>query len=130
MKTYGFHTLEGWWFQRLDDGRVQVTHTDPTGETVHGQVVIEGGPWCSVVATVSAKGETSATWQEALRFHYDRPEPPLPQCCFIESGKECENPALCMIVDGPAPDDYTHACQHHVKDLISDTALVYPLARN
>lgn len=38
------------------------------------------------------------------------------QCCHMEgdTGPRCDAPAEFMLVDGPAPDDYTHACEAHV----------------
>ena len=44
--------------------------------------------------------------------------PPIPiPCCFIG----CDQPAAFVLIDGPAPDDLTHACADHVEAMKSDT---------
>jgi len=39
-----------------------------------------------------------------------------PYCCVIG----CENDARWEIQHGINPDDYTHACDHHISDLLTD----------
>jgi len=65
-------------------------------------------------------------------------------CCFIEDqvtaamalshaeirALSCPNPAEWLLIDGPLPDDYTHACTQHVGLLLSDAEVtkVYPMS--
>lgn len=73
-----FHSREGLFFERTaDDGVVisiekPVRDDTPAGKRI-GSVSMErirlsAEEWASVVASVSKHGESSATWQEALRF--------------------------------------------------------------
>ncbi len=70
-----FHWKDGWYFERLDDGSVRIRHEDPAtkaeGAYVENDVCIDIpiDSWASIVASVSAKGETSETWKEALHLH-------------------------------------------------------------
>jgi len=57
-------------------------------------------------------------------------EPTL-RCCYINpDGIHCRAPAAWVIVDGPAPEAYTHACTAHVGALLTDAPehRVYPVA--
>ncbi len=76
----GFHSQDGLCFQRLEDGRVHVRlvvpildHSTETGyslsQAVTFQTILPAASWASVVASVSAKGETGETFNEALRWH-------------------------------------------------------------
>lgn len=49
-------------------------------------------------------------------------------CCQLT----CASNAEWLIVDGPAPEDYTHSCSAHVGELLSDASehKVYPLEVN
>ena len=59
-----FHTHDGLYFTRFTDGSVGVVH-DPSGLVM----MLDANTWASVVASMSAKGEDSLTFNAALRFH-------------------------------------------------------------
>ena len=68
-----FHSKEGWFFQRESGGEVRVRH-DPsvsglTASDRRDVVMLDADVWASVVASVSASGETAETWQAVRRFH-------------------------------------------------------------
>jgi hypothetical protein len=67
----GFHWRDGWYFKRLEDGSVRVSHvTHPPFEgKLEQQFVISENEWASIVCSVSAEGETSQRWQKAREFH-------------------------------------------------------------
>lgn len=60
----GFHTHNGWSWQRKPDGSVLVTVGGG-----HHQHLMTPEEWASVVATLSAAGETAERYQDALKFH-------------------------------------------------------------
>lgn len=70
-----FHLKGGWYFERLDDGSVRICHeeegTRADGGFVEYDVCLDIDPdsWASIVASVSAKGETGERFQEAVRYH-------------------------------------------------------------
>lgn len=66
----GFHLREGFHFERVGDGDVRITYA-PKGEIV-AQITVPENEWASVVASVSANGETAGTWQSARGYHMGR----------------------------------------------------------
>jgi len=70
-----FHWKDGWYFERLEDGSVRIYHedleADQEKEMVEYDVVIDIDPdsWASIVASVSARGDTAEAFQVAKRFH-------------------------------------------------------------
>jgi hypothetical protein len=60
-----FH-LNGGWFFIVDEGMVRVE--SPSGEAV----TIPDYEWASVVASMCSRGETTETYQLALRLHDGR----------------------------------------------------------
>jgi len=73
-----FHAKEGWFFGREKDGRVRIIKTrgavEPRQvgeEFVNAEVTVllEPDMWASVVASVSAKNETTDTYHAARDFH-------------------------------------------------------------
>lgn len=80
---FGFHARNGFYFRRMKDGSVRVTVAvtvrsrqftageweDAVGDAVLHEIVLPENEWASVVAAVSERGETSATWQEARDYH-------------------------------------------------------------
>lgn len=81
-----FHTNDGLFFERLPDGSVEVTHRVPvlalSGNGTPSEAILKrwvlgcAAPgkagdctWASVVASMSRPGETSDTFDGALRFH-------------------------------------------------------------
>ena len=68
-----FHAHSGWYFKRLDDGSVEVTHRKNgpgfgDGEIIDS-VVFDASSWASVVSSVSKEGETGERFYAALAFH-------------------------------------------------------------
>lgn len=57
-----FYTPNGWAFGRLTDGSVAVTTKDD-------YVIFDPDTWASIVASVSARGESAHTFWTATRFH-------------------------------------------------------------
>jgi len=67
-----FHAKEGWYFERITDGGVRVLiqpheYTPPT-QTVE----FDADTWASIVAAVSARGESREVWAEALALHHKK----------------------------------------------------------
>jgi hypothetical protein len=67
----GFHTHEGWYWRRRSDGSVAIVVTESAkdGAPIVREHYLEVGEWASVVASVSARGETGETFLEAKTFH-------------------------------------------------------------
>ncbi len=76
-----FHYKDGWYFERLDDGGVRIYHVEQsvlTRSPVLGLeceeydmvLDIDSDSWASVVASVSAQGDTAEAFQEARNFHH------------------------------------------------------------
>lgn len=65
----GFHARDGWCFRREDDGSVRILAPDSIGPGAHQMVTLDASTWASVVASVSAAGETGETYRCALGFH-------------------------------------------------------------
>ncbi len=61
----------GWFFTRLSDGAVVIEKRQgPSRESeLTACAVIEPDEWASVVAAVSAMGDTPTTWGLASRLH-------------------------------------------------------------
>ena len=67
------HTHNGWYWKREQDGSVTFTCRDKNGRALaHHNVTAD--EWASVVASVSLRGEDSATFDEARAFHA-KPQP-------------------------------------------------------
>lgn len=66
-----FHLRNGWYFNRLDDGMVQIIKRADAHENapIVAEVIIAAWEWASVVAAVSGNGEATETYQDALRLH-------------------------------------------------------------
>jgi len=69
VDTSGFHARDNWFFRREDDGAVRILAPDSLGPGAHQVVTLDADTWASVVASVSAGGETSESFQAARRFH-------------------------------------------------------------
>lgn len=57
-----FHAKEGWYFERTEDGGVHLVSPD-------ADVILDANTWCSAVASVTARGETGPTFNEAQSLH-------------------------------------------------------------
>lgn len=62
----GFHAHDGWYFERLDDGSVKISAAVDRCTEV---IILTASDWASITAAVSARGETSETYQAAVAFH-------------------------------------------------------------
>jgi len=71
VENSGFHARDNWFFRREDDGSVRIVAPDSMGPGAHQTVVLDANTWASAVASVSAAGETSETFQAARQFHDD-----------------------------------------------------------
>jgi hypothetical protein len=65
-----FHAVQGWYFARLDDGKVRIRHGNGPDQE---EVELDPNTWASAVASVSGRGERSETFYEALDFHMRGP---------------------------------------------------------
>ncbi len=62
-----FHARDGLFFERQADGSVKVRL-----EKEHGlafEVILPPDTWASAMASVSSRGETLETWNEARQYH-------------------------------------------------------------
>ncbi len=62
----GFHARDGWFFKRLEEGKVEI-------RWAAGSIIFDKDTWASIVASVSAKGENADTFEQALALHEGRP---------------------------------------------------------
>lgn len=68
-----FHDKDGLFFKRNDNGSVTITKTldgkEPTGKNIAFVQVVDEGPWCSVVLTMSAFNERPGDWHAYMKHH-------------------------------------------------------------
>ena len=64
-----YHAKDGLSFERMGDGSVFVTYP---GDAHEGEVTLDADTWASVVAAMSARGETGETFRPAQAFHMER----------------------------------------------------------
>jgi hypothetical protein len=77
MRT-GFHAHDGWYFRRSDgatDGVVVIEVAESAQQDAPLKVAAGFDPdtWASIVASVSAAGESGPTWNAARRLHMAGP---------------------------------------------------------
>lgn len=71
-----FHWKDNWYFERLDDGGVRIYHEDLEADQENDIVEydvcldIDADSWASIIASVSAQGDTAESFQEARNFHH------------------------------------------------------------
>ena len=68
----GFHWRDGWYFRRLENGTVHVEHVAPPDRGLKEpdmQFDIPPNEWASIVAAVSAQGETGETYKASTELH-------------------------------------------------------------
>jgi hypothetical protein len=65
----GFHATDGWYFERLPEGRVRVSAAVQRCTEV---VEFDAATWASIVASVSHRGEDAQTYAAAHDLHYPR----------------------------------------------------------
>lgn len=63
-----FHWKDNWYFERRENGGVRIYHLDERG-IADEDIEIDADSWASIVASVSASGETGETFREARDFH-------------------------------------------------------------
>jgi len=68
MGSSWFHTHNGWFFRRGENGAVEVGQ-GPDFDNVEVVATFDDGTWASVVAYVSTRGEHHETFNQALQFH-------------------------------------------------------------
>jgi hypothetical protein len=60
----GFHWQDNWFFKRLPDGSVHIRKYVESGSTaLAAEAIIDPSSWASIVASVSALGETGTTFR-------------------------------------------------------------------
>lgn len=66
-----FHSKDGWFFQRTPAGEVIISYYDQTlpKRPLVSQIKLEPELWASCVASVSKAGETTETYEQAVKFH-------------------------------------------------------------
>lgn len=69
VESPGFHAHSGWYFHRESNGSVRILAPDSLGPGAHQLGVFDPDTWASIVASVSASGETGDTWRAAKDFH-------------------------------------------------------------
>lgn len=67
----GFHAFGGWYFRRDTDGHVtiEVTETAQADAPLARALTVDPATWASIVASVSAEGESGERWRRALDYH-------------------------------------------------------------
>lgn len=67
----GFHTQEGLYFSRNEDGSVTITKTETanTDSKILFQQTVDENTWCSVIASMSKDGEGDNRFYIAKVFH-------------------------------------------------------------
>lgn len=70
-----FHAHNGWFFKRLENGCVEVSHRKQgpgigfgEGEIIDSET-FTADSWASIVSSVSKLGETGERFYEARKFH-------------------------------------------------------------
>ncbi len=72
MRVRMFHWQHGWYFSRQSDGTVYVYKGSEKAADDLPKLpllAIPAAEWCSIVAAVSATGETAETYQAAVALH-------------------------------------------------------------
>lgn len=64
-----FHWKDNWYFERRDNGVVRIYHLGELG-IADADIEIDADSWASIMASVSAQGETAESFQEARNFHH------------------------------------------------------------
>ena len=68
------HYKEGWYFERgVKGGAVRIIKGEKIGNEIVGNVsiIIDSDSWVSIIASVSARGETAEQFHNAMSFHND-----------------------------------------------------------
>jgi hypothetical protein len=73
-----FHATDGWYFERLTDGRVHIVVQPKLDEAPVTDIIFDEGTWCSIVASVSPSGDNAASFAAATAVHQGKAYDPLP----------------------------------------------------
>lgn len=65
-----FHSQDGLMFKRRHDGSVRVWVVEFPGDKTVFETILPATSWGSVMATMSAHGETGPTWRAAVAIHH------------------------------------------------------------
>ena len=65
----GFHAGNGWWFKRLSEGSVMITHFQGDEHIMDAAVSLSGATWISVMAEMSIAPGWSGSHQHAQELH-------------------------------------------------------------
>lgn len=68
-KHGGFHWRDGWYFERIKDGGVMVYRRREPEAPAEPVLAMPANEWASIVASLTARGETTETYYAALAFH-------------------------------------------------------------
>lgn len=64
-----FHYKDGWYFERLEDGSVKITHPATGYRNVREGIEIDPASWASIVASVTPVGDNAETYSMATKLH-------------------------------------------------------------
>ena len=64
-----FHAIDGWYFERLSDGRVHVVVQPKLDEAPVTDIIFDESSWCSIIASVSPTGDNGNTFPLAAQLH-------------------------------------------------------------
>ena len=67
--NYGFHFKDGWFFRRMREGSVLITLVDEKTDGQIARIAVDPSSWASIIAAVSAKGDTGENWNIAKKLH-------------------------------------------------------------
>jgi hypothetical protein len=91
MEEGNFHSRDGWYFKRLENGSVWIrkTVTPTVDSAVEHELLIPANEWASIVAAVSASGDTAGTYAAASILHAGDCD------CNCHTGGLCSKLACC-----------------------------------
>lgn len=71
-----FHSKDGLFFNRNDDGSVTITKTDGKAVVDCGKVLFEqtldDGTWCSAILSTTAFSDRPGDWHSVMDHHHGR----------------------------------------------------------
>ncbi len=67
-----YHWKDNWFFKRGADGTVVVRHDNKETHRPDVSLLIPPNEWASIIASVSARGETAEQYAAATDFHNGR----------------------------------------------------------
>ena len=71
----GFHATDGFIIKRVDSGSVRIRkYKDSFCKELVMEITFDDAVWASIVSSVCARGETRESWDEARKFHDQKPK--------------------------------------------------------